>query len=182
MRAQAYGCWFPGNAAEAGRWAALHAQMTHRHPSALEAAFLTAAIVSRLVVGDTLPVAVDTALSCGGHYDPRTLAMVAKAWKDARDERLQTKQLLADFSGWHSDSALCAALICAARSFVNFENAVYLALQHTGDCDTVGAIVGAFLGGALGIEGIRRELVKGVEKRDELKTLAARVSKASLAP
>lgn len=178
MRSQAYGIWLHGNIVLAGRWAALHAQMTHRHPSALEAAFLTAAIVAGLVDGETLSWAVEHAFAVGGCYDPRTLEKVRKAWKDAGDEKLTSQKLLTDFPGWRSDDALCAALVCARRSHGNFEGAVYLAIEHTGDCDTVGAIVGAIMGGWLGIECIRTELKVMVEKSHELSTLAARLGDA----
>ena len=56
--------------------------------------------------------------------------------------------------GWVGEEALAIALYCALNAQDDFAHGVLLAVNHSGDSDSTGAITGNLLGLMLGIDAI----------------------------
>jgi ADP-ribosylglycohydrolase len=74
--------------------------------------------------------------------------------------------------GWVAEEALGIALQCA-RDGDGFEHGVRLAVNHSGDSDSTGAIAGHILGALHGAEAIPPRWLDQLELRDEIERLIA---------
>jgi len=73
--------------------------------------------------------------------------------------------------GWIAEEALAIALYCALVA-PNFEEAVVLAVNHSGDSDSTGAIAGNICGALYGVEAIPARWIDAVELHEEITTVA----------
>jgi ADP-ribosylglycohydrolase len=73
--------------------------------------------------------------------------------------------------GWVAEEALAISVYCAlvARSF---RHGVILAVNHDGDSDSTGSIVGNLLGAMHGVKAIPAEWLEALELRDVITELA----------
>ncbi|MEZ5285548.1 MAG: ADP-ribosylglycohydrolase family protein [Vicinamibacterales bacterium] len=155
------------------------AAITHGHASGYYSAGCLAAIVYNLVQGRALPEAIEgtlTVLERPAHADHDECAAAIRQavalWQDdgatpspERIERLG--------GGWVGEEALAIALYCALVAGDDFERAVRLAVNHSGDSDSTGAMTGNLAGLILGVEAIPARWLDGLELRDEIAQLAA---------
>ena len=74
-------------------------------------------------------------------------------------------------AGWLAEEALAISLYCCLVA-ANLEEAVVLAVNHSGDSDSTGAITGNIMGAMLGQKAIPERWADGVELRDEIIALA----------
>jgi ADP-ribosylglycohydrolase len=74
--------------------------------------------------------------------------------------------------GWTGEEALAIAVYCALAARGDFVLGVILAVNHSGDSDSTGAICGNLLGTALGAGAIPAAWLADLELREELETLA----------
>jgi len=74
--------------------------------------------------------------------------------------------------GWIAEEALAISVICALAFPDDFRRAVLLAVNHSGDSDSTGAITGNILGAFLGVGAIPPEWLDRLELRDEIGTIA----------
>jgi ADP-ribosylglycohydrolase len=75
-------------------------------------------------------------------------------------------------AGWVGEEALAISLYCAL-SARNFEHGVLLAVNHSGDSDSPGAITGNILGAALGVDSIPERWLAVLELRGVIEQIAA---------
>lgn len=115
--------------------------LTHAHPTGRNAARAQTQILMQLLRGVSLEEAVRSlhALS----LDDATLAAVQRAWAAIPDGRPETVETLGQ--GWVAEEALSIALY-AARVATGFEEGLRIAVTHSGDSDSTGAIAGNLLG------------------------------------
>ena len=94
-------------------------------------------------------------------------AILDKAFRLANDQNyLQMKDrtdadvlnIHAIGGGWVGDEALAIALYCVIRFPLDFQQALRLAVNHSGDSDSTGAIAGNILGAYLGLAEIKRQI------------------------
>ncbi len=139
------------------------AALTHGHPSGYLAAGALAEILARILAGDALPAALDAAerklTARPGHEE--TLA----ALRGAREPGGHGE-------GWVAEEALAIAVHCALAA-ESFEHGVRLAVNHSGDSDSTGAIAGNLLGAIHGAGAIPPRWLAGLELRDEIEALIA---------
>lgn len=149
--------------------------LTHGHPSGWIAGGLCASLVDRLVCGEPPRAAVvairaelDDAYDGRGD-EVRASLDAAMAAADVDEPTAQTVESLGE--GWVAEEALAIAVFCllAAESF---EHGVGLAVNHSGDSDSTGAIAGNLLGAARGLAAIPDAWLEALELRDALTTLA----------
>jgi ADP-ribosylglycohydrolase len=154
------------------------AAITHGHPSGYYAAGALGVIVSVLVAGESLAAALTEA--------GRALADHEGA-EECRRALGHAEEFLSDGlvsataegverlgQGWVAEEALAIAVYCAAgavqagigSSKATFEHGVQLAVNHSGDSDSTGAICGNMLGALLGEEAIPQRWREGVELAD----------------
>lgn len=92
----------------------------------------------------------------------RTLAAAGRP----TPERLETLG-----GGWIAEEALAIA-ICAALVAGDFADGVLLAVNHSGDSDSTGAIAGNLLGARLGIGAILSRWLEELELREAITRIA----------
>lgn len=186
VRAAPVGLLFAPDDVMAPAWAST--LVTHKNPTAVEAAIFVAWLVGRLVRGAGL----DRALVAEGR-DWVTELGIGGALADALADALALDASLADRplqwlpeeeivpgdGGWHAESAVGLAIVAALRvgrmaapGPDAFEVGLELAARIRGDSDAVGALTGAFLGAAWGTGAIPAALSEPLEALDVLVGLA----------
>jgi ADP-ribosylglycohydrolase len=154
------------------------AAITHGHPSGYFSAGCFAAILRNLLDGRTLPDAIERTLPLleisenAGHEECSAAIRHAVAlWHD-RDVAPTPETIARLGGGWVGEEALAIALYCALTAQDDFARGVLLAVNHSGDSDSTGAITGNLLGLMLGLEAIPVKWLDGLELREEIEAVA----------
>src|SRR5690606_10390185 len=173
MRSAPFGLAAP-DARTAFRNAAECAQITHGHPTGYLAAGAFAAIVFSLAQGEPLDRAVSGAVGLltehPGHEETGDRLRQALDLAAGADPAPETVERLG--SAWVAEEALAIAVYCALAGEGDVERALLLAVNHSGDSDSTGAICGNLLGAAYGEEALPRHWLDRVEGRDTITRLA----------
>jgi ADP-ribosyl-[dinitrogen reductase] hydrolase len=150
------------------------AAITHGHPTGYLAAGFLAALIDGLIAGSDLRTAIRTARDILGTYPEHgeCLAAVDAAIGLAEHAPPIPESLERLGGGWVAEEALAIALFCAL-TVDDFESAVALAVNHSGDSDSTGALTGNILGALLGKEAIPSSWLGPLELRDEIEQVAA---------
>lgn len=114
--------------------------LTHGHPTGQEAAAAWAIILSDVLEGWGLQDAANAALS---KFGGETATSIRAALSAPGDGTPQTIEALG--GGWVAEEALAIALYAALNSG-SFEEGLRIAVTHSGDSDSTGAIAGNLLG------------------------------------
>lgn len=143
------------------------AALTHGHPSGYYPAGLLAAVIAAIVTGSTLEegITLGLALLDGRIGSRETAAAVQGAvalWHD-RGVTPSPAVIEALGGGWVGEEALAIGLYCALAGGEDFRTGVCLAVNHSGDSDSTGAICGNLLGVLLGDGAIPAEWLEGLE-------------------
>jgi ADP-ribosylglycohydrolase len=149
------------------------AALTHGHPSGYLAAGVLADVVSRLVVGDELEIALEAALmrvSVEPGSEELTRAVRHAMDRADDDAELEPEEIEQLGGGWVAEEALAIAVF-VAMSASSFEEGVLAAVNHSGDSDSTGAIAGNLLGALYGVEAIPPAWLDGLELRAEIDSL-----------
>jgi ADP-ribosylglycohydrolase len=148
--------------------------LTHGHPSGYLPAAVLAVIVRELVSGTELPEAVALArvqLRAWPHHHETDLALESAITLAARG-RPSPETLIEELGhGWHGEQALAIA-VCAALTAEDLADGLRLAVNHSGDSDTTGAICGNLLGARHGLSAIPEEWLRNLELREVIQALA----------
>jgi ADP-ribosylglycohydrolase len=148
------------------------AALTHGHPSGYLSAGFLALLIEKIVSGASLADSIQMAKQCltkqPGHEE--VLNAVESAVFLAQSDAPHTKLAVLG-QGWVAEEALAIALYCALVAS-NFEEAIVLAVNHSGDSDSTGAIAGNICGALYGVEAIPARWVDAVELRDEITSIA----------
>ena len=85
--------------------------------------------------------------------------MTEEALKLASDENLTDAGAIAELGeGWTGDEAWAISIFCVARHFDDPLKALVAAVNHNGDSDSTGAIVGNMIGTMYGYEALCEKL------------------------
>jgi ADP-ribosylglycohydrolase len=174
MRAAPAGLLYSGAAAFAvGR---MVAAITHGHPLGYHAAGALAVMIASLRQGASLADAVQAALEelrreprAGGCVQAIELACQLAAQSDLTPSAEVVERL---GGGWVAEEALAIAVYCSLVFPTNLAAALRLAVNHSGDSDSTGAITGNLLGTALGEAAIPANWLATLELRPEIIRLA----------
>ena len=108
-------------------------------------------------------------------YEKSTIAaMIAQAIRQSRKGIPSSEVIERLGGGWVGDEGLAHSFYCAFAAEVDFARGVRLAVNHSGDSDSTGAITGNILGAMLGKWAIPvewweqlelRELIEGMGKK-----------------
>jgi ADP-ribosylglycohydrolase len=147
------------------------AALTHGHPTGSVTAGFLALVISNLMQGDKLTRAVELAMKELRRHDghEETMEAVDKACALAGRGRPTPKRLELLGGGWTAEEALAIA-ICCALCASDFTDGVLMAVNHSGDSDSTGAITGGILGTWHGVAEIparwlnRLELCTAIER------------------
>jgi ADP-ribosylglycohydrolase len=184
MRVAPAGLLYSGdNAFDEGTWAAA---LTHGHPSGYLAAGCLAQILAEIFASDpdrapcrvleeAIQASLATLVNWNGHAE--TLQAVRQAVDLARDPDVpvcpETVERLG--AGWVAEEALAIALYCALAYPEDFRAAVLLAVNHSGDSDSTGAICGHLVGALLGAPALPAGWLDRILLRNEIENIAQRL-------
>jgi ADP-ribosylglycohydrolase len=155
------------------------AAITHGHPSGYYSAGCFAVIIQNLAAGRTLPDAIESALRILDDARNRNHEECSAAIRQAvalyRDADVPRRPEVVERmgGGWVGEQALAISLYCSLASQDDFARGVLLAVNHSGDCDSTGAITGNLLGLMLGRDAIPVNWLDGLELRAEIETVAS---------
>lgn len=174
MRVAPAGLMYKDNPELAFKVGAECAALTHGHPRGYLPAGVLSEMIAFIINGKNVDEAVTETLKTLKKYkghEPVTKLMeqAQKLAKSDIDSSIAIQQL---GEGWVGDEAIAIAVYCALKEPDNFAKAVRMAVNHSGDSDSTGAILGNLLGAHLGIEQIPSKWLKQIELTDELGQLA----------
>lgn len=162
-------------------WAYADAVITHKHWDAVNSSIALAAIISKLVDGETPLDAIRyarTQVNMKGEI-AMVLETVLQVWDCTTDEDLP--YLIRDKPyGGTAHATLATALFCFLWHQDSFQEAVSHAVRMGDDTDTRGAVVGALMGAHLGLFAIPTGLLGELEDRDCLAELDAAIYQSRL--
>lgn len=149
------------------------AALTHGHPTGSLTGGVLAASILALLAGADLTAAMAAAkvpLRRAPHHE-ETLHALEQAEALARSGLPPAQAITRLGEGWVAEEALAIALYCALVA-PDLEQAVILAVNHDGDSDSTGAIVGNLLGAMHGVQAIPERWLAPLELREVITELA----------
>ncbi|MEU1981299.1 ADP-ribosylglycohydrolase family protein [Nocardia sp. NPDC019395] len=147
-------------------------QLTHGHPTGYLAAGAFAALVDHLVGGTALRTALDDVTArlraIPGGEEATAALDHAVALADSGPATPEGVEQVGE--GWIAEECLAVAVYCAlyAQRSGDVRGALLLAVNHSGDSDSTGAVAGNLLGAGHGLSALPVEWVGAVEGRDVL--------------
>jgi ADP-ribosylglycohydrolase len=147
--------------------------ITHGHPSGFLSAAAFAVIVHARLWEEPLAAGVARAhrLLKGEKGNRETLAAMDRALSYADAGEPPETAIRRIGGGWVGEEALGVALYCATVAS-DFEAGVLMAVNHDGDSDTTGALVGQLLGAGGGEGVIPARWLQDLELRDTIAAVA----------
>jgi ADP-ribosylglycohydrolase len=161
-----------------GDLAARAAGLTHGHAVGQVSAGALAVIIDRILFGEPLTTAVQTAITWSeGAGDDGETATALRTAVDLADSGKPPSQRLVESLGgaWVGEEAIAISAYCALAFSqpTQFAQALELAVLHGGDSDSTGAITGNILGALHGAQALP-PMSRQVEGFDSICDLAAR--------
>lgn len=150
------------------------AAITHGNPTAYLAAGMLAYTIHRIASGDDLREAVSRGIERLKQEPEHEALLMAleKAVKLAEEGQPSQEKLESLGKGFVAHEVLAMAIYAALCYSEDFKAAILLAVNQSGDSDSVGAITGGLLGAYLGIEKIPEAYITRVELHREIEELA----------
>jgi ADP-ribosyl-[dinitrogen reductase] hydrolase len=150
------------------------AALTHGHPTGYLAAGFLALLIRLVMHGAEVAAAVEVAMKeLENRHNARECLLAVKSALRAADSEPPCARTLESLgAGWTAEEALAISLYCALVSR-DFESGVRLAVNHSGDSDSTGAITGNILGVLWGIGSIPERWLEQLELRHEIDTLGS---------
>ena len=164
--------------------------LTHGHPMGALAAGLLADIIALLVLGSDVHWAIrDGRRNLSAWVDARQppaihqlglseplaelLALLERVLELHASKQAVTPELIEQTfgGGWIAEEALAIGLLCALRA-ETFEEGVRMAVNHSGDSDSTGAIAGNLLGLVHGVEAIPPAWLERLELKSIIEDVA----------
>ncbi|NYH79771.1 ADP-ribosylglycohydrolase [Actinopolyspora biskrensis] len=150
------------------------AALTHGSPGGYLPAGVFAVLLRRLLDGVQLPEALTEARSILAEHAPdstteRALASAVSLAEHGKPSPERLKDVLG--AGWSAPEALSIA-VCAVLSTDSLAGAVLLAVNHSGDSDSTGAICGALAGAVHGSSALPGVWLRDLHAREAITNLA----------
>lgn len=150
------------------------AAITHGNPTSYLSAGTFAYLINQIIQGKELEEAVTNACERlkqePGHQE--VLTVIKKAIELASQQSPSREQMESIGEGFVAHEVLAMAIYAALSYFKNYKEAVCLAVNHSGDSDSIGAITGSIVGALRGYEAIPEELRSQVELNKEIEELS----------
>ncbi|AOY56890.1 ADP-ribosylglycohydrolase family protein [Desulfococcus multivorans] len=163
-----------GATAEAFRLGCEIAAITHGHPSGYLSAGALAAIINVIRDGGTLKDGVASGIEylVGRPEALECVQAIVGALALAATSKPTPEAIESLGGGWVAEEALAISLFCACRAEEDFTVGVRMAVNHSGDTDSTGAITGNILGCMLGRHAIPAAFSNPLELRTVIERLA----------
>jgi ADP-ribosylglycohydrolase len=149
------------------------AAITHGHPSGYLAGGALAELIARICDNLTLDMALDRVQGIvrrRWRHEEMLQALVAARALAASQAAPGPETIATLGAGWVAEEALAISVYCALRAR-DFAHGVLLAVNHSGDSDSTGAITGNILGALLGYAALPSAWLQGLELRDTIERL-----------
>ncbi len=158
------------------RVAAEAAAVTHGHASGYLAAGAFAAIVAELVNEKEICEGVETALGLlkSYRYHEETSKAIERAVNFAKNSERHETAIIELGEGWVAEEALAIGIYCAMKR-KDFKAALIMAVNHSGDSDSTGAITGTLLGAYGGMDVIPDEWKTAIELNEVIMTMGLKL-------
>jgi ADP-ribosylglycohydrolase len=173
MRSAPFGL-LRGTAREAFELAATCAQITHGHPTGYYAAGAFAVLIHHIADGLSLYESVHETLrlleTYPGHEETSDALRAADRLAGKGDPSPERVETLG--GGWVAEEALAIAVYCSLVHEQDFPAALLLAVNHSGDSDSTGAMTGNILGALHGEESLPVAWLPLIEGRETISELA----------
>lgn len=147
--------------------------LTHGHPSGFLSAAAFAVILHAILCGASLNEGIECAqkyLSQEDEHD-ETLAALEQGIRLAASDLQPVDAIRQLGEGWVGEEALGIAVYCTIRA-ANFREGILMAVNHDGDSDTTGSLVGQLLGAIHGETGIPDSWLASLELREVITQVA----------
>ena len=174
MRVAPAGLMYKDNPKLAFQVGAECAALTHSNPRGYLPAGVLSEMIAHIVNGKNVEEALSETIKTLKTYKDHE--PVLKLLNDAQqlaksdvDPEIAIKKL---GQGWVGDEAIAISTYCALKEPNDFKKAITMAVNHDGDSDSTGAILGNILGAHLGLEKIPEKWLQKVELTEELGQLA----------
>ncbi len=147
---------------------------THGHPTGKIAAGAFAVLINRLAAGHGLTEAIDSVFTIleGKPDSWETTEALRNAVELTKTGKPTVEKVQSLGEGGVAEEALAIAVYAALAFPDSFADAVLLAVNHSGDSDSTGAICGNIMGLLVGEEGIPENWACQVELEDVIRTKA----------
>jgi ADP-ribosylglycohydrolase len=148
-------------------------RLTHGHPTGYLAGGFLALALSHVLDGVPLADAIDLSLARLGDAEEgnEVRAAVEAAVRLARSGEPTPERVESLGGAWVAEEALAVGLY-AALTARDFDDGIRLAVNHSGDSDSTGAIAGNLLGALLGVEAIGPHWLAELELRPVIERIA----------
>jgi len=147
--------------------------LTHGHPTVWLTGVVLAVLVLMLVQGDSLPDALAAAKDIlrqkTDHQETLSALQMAEELAESNQPHHEAIARLGE--GWIAEEALAISIYCALVAH-DFKHAVVLAVNHDGDSDSTGAIVGNLFGAVYGVKAIPQEWLNPLELKEVISEIA----------
>ena len=174
MRVAPVGLMYHENPEMAFKVGADCAAITHGNPRGYLSAGFLSGMIAHIISGKNIEESVEATLPILEKYkgnEPVTkLINRAKELAKLDVEPLKAIEKLGE--GWEGDEAIAISTYCALKEPNNFKKAVIMSVNHSGDSDSTGAILGNILGAHLGMKKLPKKWKDRVELSQELDVLA----------
>lgn len=154
------------------------AALTHGNPLGFIPAGIMALIIDSIVylgmdVRDAVEHSMQVAEKHSKHDDTASiLEMVSDAIELSQSGLEDVTAISKLGHGWTADEALAIAVYCSLKHSDSFMDAIVSAVNHSGDSDSTGAIVGNIVGANIGLGRIPGDSIDVIEFKDELLQLS----------
>jgi ADP-ribosylglycohydrolase len=152
---------------------ALSAAITHGHPSGYLASGFLSNMIRRILEEKNLTEAIEDSIRILKTYKnhEECLKAVEAALNAAKEQEPTPENIEKLGGGWVAEEALAISIFCSLKA-KDFAHGIRIAVNHTGDSDSTGAITGNILGALWGKSAIPQEFLKHLELRDIIKEMA----------
>ena len=150
------------------------AALTHSGPEAYLPAGFFAALISNIAQGKSIYKSAEDSLKILKTYDKndKTYRLIEKAMYLSQTDAPTAEAIESLGYGFQGDEALAISLYAALKEPNNLKKALILAVNHSGDSDSTGAITGNIVGLANGLSSIPKAWLNSLEMTDLLETLS----------
>jgi ADP-ribosyl-[dinitrogen reductase] hydrolase len=150
------------------------AAITHGHPTGYLAAGFLAALITRIISGDSLMDAVKESTRILQTYKGHEECMIAveNAVELSLKSNPSPEAIETIGAGWVAEEALAISIYCALVANNDFKQGVLLAINHSGDSDSTGSITGNIMGAFYGVDIIPKDWLVELELKDVIDEVA----------
>lgn len=151
------------------------AAMTHGHPSGYLSAGYLSALIAFLNNGNSLMGSINHANAILKTYPgyEETYSAILQAIELYHKGQPDYQKLETLGGGWVGEEALSISLYCALSFEDDFEKAIILSVNHSGDTDSTGSITGNIVGLMVGEENIPHRWIKNLTNYETIIQIAS---------